>query len=141
MKTTVGLLPELAIEQALTLVEGPEFEVLESGRLSFDSEAEYYFTIDRLKRSAGKMLVTLSRGVSAPELSDIVDGPSGDSVTLIYSNGQLEAIKDRPVGYDAFLSPSDYLANIIPARRKVQRERTARKASILISQAIDLITQ
>ncbi|MGD0284516.1 MAG: hypothetical protein ABSB12_02900, partial [Candidatus Saccharimonadales bacterium] len=120
MKTTVGLLPELAIEQASTLVEGPEFEVLESGRLSFDSEAEYYFTIDRLKRSAGKMLVTLSRGVSAPELGDIVDGPSGDSVTLIYSNGQLEAIKDRPVGYDAFLSPSDYLANIIPARRKVQ---------------------
>lgn len=135
MKVSASTLPDQVAVKAASLVSGERSEVLESGNVSEDSQAERYFELNRTARSYGRLILNITDRIYAPEHGDIVDGPSGESVDLVFKNGRLVSVEDKPIGYDALWGIDTVLERIIPSRRVQKKEQITQKATELITRA------
>lgn len=137
--------PELLSDEARTLAAGfilvdQQSQLLTTEQL--DLEAYRGSSIESNQLGLGKTALRLDDFIEAPRNGSTYDGPSGRAVSLVFNrDGNLESIRDIPVGYDALWSLNTLADSVIPNRRKAKQARIARKAESLIRTTAESFNQ
>lgn len=124
---------------ASAFVEGQPLEL--SSDATLDDFAWGNLNVSSHSVGSGKTGITINRSTVAPDQGSLSSfEPSGESVELLYSkNGQLEAVRDIPTGYDAQWSIERIADSILPERRKQRQERVVKRSEALVHAAQMLI--